>query len=96
MKARLHRLRTRGAEGGTAQLEFVMTVIVLGVLATIVLDRIAVLQAFANEVVGATRTAQDRSTAAVTEARAAIRPASAASMPRHPSPAQAPLRKAAP
>jgi hypothetical protein len=96
MRRHLHRPSARTAHRGTARLEFVLTVIVFGVLATIVLDRIAVLQAFAAEVVGATGTAQGRSDAALAEARATLLPASAASMPRHPAPAQAPLAKAAP
>jgi type II secretory pathway pseudopilin PulG len=73
-----------------------LTVIVVSVLAALALDRVAELQAYAQEAEAATLAAQRRTSEALAQAREGLPHAAAASTPHHRPPAQAPLARAAP
>jgi len=80
---------------GVARLEFAITVVVLGVISALALERIARLQASANEVIAQTSAAQARSIAALVQARDFLLPSPAASTPCSVTPVSMPLESAA-
>ena len=78
------------------RLEFALTVVVVGVIAALALERIAELQLSANGARMQTVAAQERSTAALATAREAIPSSAAAAMPCLVTLTPAPLTEAVP
>ena len=73
------------------RLELALTVVVVGVIAALALERIAELQVSADGARAQTTAAQTRSTTALAQARQPVSPSSAAAMPCLASPLPTPL-----